>query len=171
MDPARFEAPQFGAAVREPGNRWAFWYFLPTEMPRQLRLDEGTVYALSEADAALGQLRGLGQLIRDPELLVGPYVTREAVASSRIEGTEASLSDVFQAEAAGGETRNEDIREVERYVHATRRGVELIRELPIATRLVCELHAVLMRGSPGGGPPPWSVPPEPRLGWLTHRQS
>jgi Fic family protein len=90
----------FGEPKKEPGNRWAFWYFNPAPMPRSLDLAPETVLAMSEADAALGHLQGLGHLISDPELLLGPYLTREAVASSRIEGTQASLSEVLQAEAA-----------------------------------------------------------------------
>jgi Fic family protein len=149
MNPRAYLAPEFGDARREPGNRWAFWYFRPNLIHRDLQLEGPTIYALSEADAALGRLRGLGQLIRDPELLLGPYITREAVASSRIEGTEASLSDVLQAEAGGGETRDEDVREVERYVAATRLGLELIKTVPVSRRLVCALHRELMTGVRG----------------------
>lgn len=144
MDPAKFRAPRFGSATREPGDKWAFWYFLPASVPRDLALDPLTVAALSDADAALGQLQGLGRLIRDPELLIGPYITREAVASSRIEGTEASLSDVLQAEAGGNEPRTEDVAEVTRYVEATRQGLELVKTLPLTRRLICELHRTLL---------------------------
>jgi Fic family protein len=146
VNPSDFNAPRFGTPAREPGNKWAFWYFMPAEIPRDLELNLATVDALSEADAALGQLQGLGRLIRDPQLLLGPYITREAVASSRIEGTEASLSDVLQAEAGGRVERREDgdIAEVERYVAATLQGLELIKELPLSHRLVCELHRTLL---------------------------
>jgi Fic family protein len=144
MDPRKFTASQFGTASREVGKKWAFWYFKPEPIPRDLELSLETVDALSEADAALGQLQGLGLLIRDPELLLGPYLTREAVASSRIEGTETSLSDVLQAEAAGTPSTDEDVAEVERYIQATRRGLELIKTLPLSRRLVCEVHAVLL---------------------------
>lgn len=144
MDPRRFAAPQFGVPAREPGNKWSFWYFNPSSIPRDLELSLDTVDALSEADAALGQLQGLGRLIRDPQLLLGPYLTREAVASSRIEGTEASLSDVLQAEAGGTPSLNEDVAEVERYIQATRRGLQLIEKLPLSRRLVCDVHAVLL---------------------------
>ncbi len=130
--------------MRAPGDASSFWYFQPAPIPRELPLDLATVDALSDADAALGQLAGLGRLIRDPELLLGPYLTREAVASSRIEGTEASLSDVLQAEAAGGTARDDDVAEVERYIAATRRAFELITTLPISRRLVCEVHRVLL---------------------------
>ena len=90
VDPDRFLDSTFGHPAREPGNRWAFWYYKPAPLPRTLALDTRTVLALSEADSALGHLQGLGHLIRDPELLLGPYLTREAIASSRIEGTETS---------------------------------------------------------------------------------
>ena len=104
VDPKLFTAPAFGEATREPGNKWAFWYFKPAAIPRDLPLTARTVKALSDADASLGRLQGLGTLIRDPQLLLGPYLTREAVASSRIEGTQASLSDVLRAEASGTPT-------------------------------------------------------------------
>jgi len=111
------------------------------------------VLALSEADAALGHLQGLGHLITDPQLLIGPYVTREALASSRIEGTHASLAEVLQAgaeaEANDAERASDDVAEVEAYVKATYRGVELIETLPISQRLVLEVHRVLLTGVRG----------------------
>lgn len=149
MDPAKFVAAKFGEAVREPGNKWAFWSFLPAPIPRELALTPATIKALSEADAALGKLAGLGALIRDPQLLIGPYLTREAVASSRIEGTQASLSDVLQAEAGGGTGNNEDVAEVERYIEATHQGYELVKTLPITQRLILELHRTLLAGVRG----------------------
>jgi len=70
-----------------------------TPLPRVVTLDAPTVLALSEADAALDHNQGLRYLITDPQLLVGPYVTREALASSRIEGTQTSLAEVLRANA------------------------------------------------------------------------
>ncbi len=119
-------------------------------MPRELALSAETIYALSEADSALGHLQGLGRLVKDPELLVGPYLTREALASSRIEGTEASLSDVLQAEAGGGNQQQDDnVEEVRRYLAATRRGLSLLKELPITRRLINQVHLELMTGVRG----------------------
>lgn len=151
MDPTNFRAPEFGEAARRPGDRWAFWYFEPALIPRALPLDPVTVLALSEADAALGHLQGLGHLITDPKLLIGPYVTREALASSRIEGTQASLAEVLQAGAEGddAEPANDDVAEVNAYVAATYRGLELIETLPISQRLVLEVVRVLLTGVRG----------------------
>ena len=96
-------------------------------MPRELDLSPEVILALSEADAALGLLNGLGRLIVDPEVLLGPFLTREALASSRIEGTNATLTEVLQAEVALGPRENDDdVAEVERHLAATRQGVELI---------------------------------------------
>lgn len=149
MDPARFTSTQFGSVEREPGKKWAFSYFRPAPIPRTLELAPRTIQLLSEADAALGQLQGLSQVMQDPELLVGPYLRREAVASSRIEGTQASLSDLLQAEASEVERPSEDIAEVERYLTATHHGYATIKRLPISQRLLKELHAILLAGVRG----------------------
>lgn len=153
MDPTLFTSAAFGAARRRPGDAWAFWYFDPSPMPRALDLSADTVLALSDADASLGHLQGLGHLIRDPQLLIGPYVMREALASTRIEGTQASLADVLRAEVGdehdSAASRSDDVAEVNAYVRATYRGLDLIRELPITQRLMLDLHRVLMTGVRG----------------------
>jgi Fic family protein len=149
MDPARFTSRAFGEVTKVPGDRWAFWYFKPQPMPRELALDLDTVLLLSRADAALGRLSGVGQLLPDPAVLVQPYLTREAVASSRIEGTQASLSDVLQAEIGEEPSQDEDIRGVLNYQRALGRGMELLRELPMGIRLIREIHAVLLAGVRG----------------------
>ncbi|GAA3867671.1 hypothetical protein GCM10022275_16690 [Tessaracoccus defluvii] len=58
VDPTRFQTTQFGQAAREPGNKWAFWYYKPGPIPRDLPLATRTVKALSDADASLGRLQG-----------------------------------------------------------------------------------------------------------------
>lgn len=148
MDATHFVDSPFGSATREPGNKRAFTYYLPKPLPRQLDLGTRVVAALSEADAALGHLQGLGMLITDPSLLIGPYLRREALASSRIEGTQASLSDVFQSEI-DAEARNDDTAEVHRYLKATRQAYELAQELPITQRLILQVHATLLEGVRG----------------------
>ena len=98
-----------------------------SQVPRELSLEPETIYGLSDADSSLGHLQGLGRLLKDPDLLVGPYLTREALASSRIEGTEASLSEVLQAEVSGVEQQSDDIDEVTRFLSATRLGLRLLK--------------------------------------------
>lgn len=148
MDPTRFVDGEFGSATREPGNRFAFTYYLPRSLPRQLDLPPSIIAELSEADTALGTLRGLGTLVRDPSLLVGPYLRREALASSRIEGTQASLSDVFQAEI-DVDSLDAETDEVQRYLAATRQAYDLARTLPLTQRLILQVHETLLSGVRG----------------------
>jgi Fic family protein len=148
VDPTQFADSPFGSATREPGNKWAFNYYLPKAIPRTLDLSSRVVAELSEADASLGHLQGLGVLITDPGMLIGPYLRREALASSRIEGTQASLSEVFQSEI-DEETGTDDTAEVRRYLDATRQAYELARTLPITQRLILQVHATLMTGVRG----------------------
>lgn len=150
MDPTDFVNPAFGVLARHPATPGSAWHFDPAPLPRELQLDVNTVLALSDADAALGHLEGLGHLITDPQLLVGPYVSREALASSRIEGTQASLAEVLRAGANEDlPAPTEDVAEVERYIAATYRGLHLIESLPITQRLVLDVHRVLLAGVRG----------------------
>lgn len=148
MDDAKFRDTPFGSAMREPGNKWAFTYYLPKPMPRSMDYSPRLVQLLSEADAALGHLQGLGMIITDPSLLIGPYLRREALASSRIEGTQASLSDVFQSEIDDA-ARSDDTAEVHRYLEATAQAYELAKSLPLTQRLILQVHETLMSGVRG----------------------
>lgn len=148
MDASAFNDSPFGAPTRQPGTRWAFTYYLPKPIPRDLTLSPQVVAALSEADSGLGHLQGLGMLIPDPSLLIGPYVRREAVASSRIEGTQASLSDLYRSEVDTA-AANDETAEVQRYLAATRRAHDLAQDLPITQRLILDVHATLLEGVRG----------------------
>lgn len=148
MRAERFVDSIFGSATREPGASWAFTYYLPKPIPRDLHLSAAVIGAMSEADAALGHLQGLGMIINDPSLLIGPYARREALASSRIEGTQASLSDLLQSEVEIT-FANDDTEEVRRYLRATQLAYELSNTLPITQRLVLHVHETLLQGVRG----------------------
>lgn len=109
---------------------------------RDIELSADTAVLLSDADRALGRLAGTGRLLPNPHLLVQPYITREALASSRIEGTQASLSDVFDAQAR--DLAEGPVREVTNYIAALDRGLDLLATLPVSRRLLCEVHGVLL---------------------------
>jgi len=82
-------------------------------------------------------------------MLLGPLLTREALASSRIEGTNASLSEVLKAEEISTESASDDVQEVVRYLDANKKALKLIEDLPISQRLISLTHAELMRGVRG----------------------
>jgi Fic family protein len=100
---------------------------------------------LSDAGAALGRLAGSGRLLPNPHLLVNAYVTRKAVSSSRIEGTQASVTEVFDA-VVTGEAKRDDIKEVRNYIRALEHGVRRIQDddFPISLRLIKEMHRILL---------------------------
>lgn len=127
--------------MRTPG-RASYLAFSPAPLMRTLQLETATVLALSEADRALGRLAGAGRLLPNPHLLLQPYVAREALASSRIEGTQASLSDVFDAQAR--KTAEGPVREVTNYIEALEYGLKRLSTLPVSARLLCEVHQILM---------------------------
>jgi Fic family protein len=135
---------RFGAITVNPTGAWTHPYFLPSPIPRELALSPESTAALSRADIALGRLSGLAMLINDPELLLGPAMAQEALSSSRIEGTQASLSDVLSADSAGDPIEDENLREVHNYLDAAAQGRELMNDWPLTQRFFCALHATLL---------------------------
>ncbi len=148
MNPQDFRASQAGKVVMTPQGYAAF---IPAPLPPTIEYGPELVLALSRADAALSELSGLGRHLPNPHLLIAPYVRREAVLSSRIEGTKASLSDLLlnEAETEKPPTENDDVREVRNYVDALEYGVERLHKLPLSLRLVREIHGRLMKGVRG----------------------
>ncbi|MBN2187615.1 MAG: Fic family protein [Dehalococcoidia bacterium] len=145
MDTALFKKSPSGKLVRATGGYWAF---VPGSLPPKLEWDGALVTAMSKADIALGTLSGLGETLPNPHLLIYPFIRREAVLSSRIEGTQSSLSDLLLFEATQVEKRG-DVREVQNYVSAMEYGLKRLNELPLSLRFIRELHSVLMEGVRG----------------------
>lgn len=134
----------FGQIRRDDNDQ--YWWFDPSPMPRRVDLDPETLLALSDADAALGRLSGVGGMLQEPRLLMRPYAVREALASARIEGTQASLTDVFQAEASRAVPRMQDIADVTAHVSALEEGL-LLSTKDLDLRVLRTVHATLMKNS------------------------
>ena len=129
--------------------------FIPKPLPPNppLHQDDELLFLLSQANLALGKLSGLASVISDPDLFVYLYVRKEALLSSQIEGTQCSLEDVLNPEPEG-EDPIHDIEEVSNYVRAMNQGLKRLSELPVCTRLIKEIHAVLMTGVRGANKTP-----------------
>ncbi|HOU13844.1 MAG TPA: Fic family protein [Anaerolineae bacterium] len=156
MDDEVFQDSPAGRVVQAIGGHRAF---VPNPLPPQLTWSVELVQALSAADRAVGYLGGLGQILPNPYLLIRPLQRQEAVLSSRIEGTQASLSDLYVYEGAHRTARAlpDDVQEVHNYVQALEYGLEQVSlGMPVSLRLVRELHAILMDGVRGN----WSAPGE-----------
>jgi Fic family protein len=147
VDPDRYAETPFGAARQTIGPHGYVAYF-PKPIPRELTISRDNLMRIADAEAALGRLAGTGRLLPDPHLLVRPYLRREAVASTRIEGTQASLVDVFDAEASE-QPLGADVEEVVNYVRAMEIGLQRLETLPLSTRLIREMHAVILAGVRG----------------------
>jgi Fic family protein len=148
VDLDRYTAPLIGRPLRVGQGDASYWAFAPAPIPRQVELSASTILELSEADRAVGALAGLGGQLPNPHILISPYLRREAVASTRIEGTQSTLSEVLSAEAQL-RVETEDQREVLNYVRALERGLLRLQELPLSKRLIREMHGELMRGVRG----------------------
>ncbi len=125
--------------------------FVPDNLPRNIDLSPPLIYRLDEASRAVAMLAGVGETIPNPHLLIRPFVRREAVLSSRIEGTQASLSDLFLYEATTVGRPKGDVAEVANYVRALEHGLGGLETLPICVRLTNEMHGVLLDGVRGAG--------------------
>jgi len=105
---------------------------------------------MSDADRLVGQLAREGRRLPNPHLLIRPFVRREAVLSSRIEGTQATLGELLAAEAGAAVERSpDDLQEVANYVVALEYGVKRLHTLPLSLRLIKEVHTKLMKGVRG----------------------
>lgn len=125
--------------------------YVPPPLPPRLAITPGLMRDLSRADIELGRLAGIGQLLPNPHVLIRPFVRREAVLSSKIEGTHATLGELLAVEAGAAVERSpEDLREVANYVVALEHGVRRLKKLPLSLRLVRELHKKLLTGVRGG---------------------
>lgn len=139
-------------------------------------MDGELLSLLIRAHGGVTRLDGALGAIPDPDLFVMMYVRREAVLSSRIEGTRSSIHDLLAAEAGLlAPAQPEDVREVGNYVRAMRHGLDRLGTLPVSVRLIREVHRVLMEGVRGGNLAPgelrttqnWIGPPGSTLAGAT----
>jgi Fic family protein len=147
-----------GSYVTQPGGYKAF---IPRGLPPDppIIYDEAMWTALSQADVALGRLDGSADNLPNPDLFVAMYVRKEAVLSSQIEGTQASLADLLEYEVSRPTLKRlQDVGEVVNYVAAMNYGIKRLDELPVSLRLIKEIHARLLAGVRGSD----RTPGEPR---------
>ncbi|MDE0268348.1 MAG: Fic family protein [Acidimicrobiaceae bacterium] len=149
MRPESFKSTERGTVCRALEG---FWAFHPKPLPHRIDLDNETVRLLDQATAAVNRLGGVGLLLPNPRLLIGPYLRIEAVLSSRIEGTQTDVPQLLRLEAdrLTSPEQTEDAREVANYVVALEHGLSRVRDgFPISVRLMREMHEYLLKGVRG----------------------
>jgi len=141
-------------ATHVPGKKTlqaGYSAFVPAPLPPSINWTSKLIGALSDADRLIGRLAGEGGRLPNPHILIRPFLRREAVLSSKIEGTQATLGELLAAEVGAVVDRSpEDLREVGNYVVALEYGIGRLKKLPLSVRLTRELHQKLMTGVRGG---------------------
>lgn len=134
-----------GTFVKQPSG---YYSFVPKKLPPvpALDMDDEMIKLLSDADRKLGRLDGITQILPNPQLLVAMYVRKEAVLSSQIEGTQASLTDVLNNSNI---EKRSAVEEVVNYVAAMSYGLQRLDNFPLSLRLLREIHSKLLKGVRG----------------------
>jgi Fic family protein len=137
-----------GTFIKQQKNYSAF---IPKPLPPNppINIDLELISLLSNADRKLGRLDGITQVLPNPELFVAMYVKKEAVLSSQIEGTQASLIDILDEDSSQVESKGKNVEEVVNYIRAMNYGLDRLKQFPLCLRLIKEIHAELLDGVRG----------------------
>ena len=130
-------------------GKLAYYSFFPTPLQslRQLYLTEETYRTLSACSRKLGELEGMLYFVPNADMYLTMYVRKEALLSSQIEGTQCTFDDLLSPSQT--QLHHKDVADVVNYVRAVDRGVELLKKMPLCTRLLRQVHAVLLDGVRG----------------------
>ena len=136
-----------GQNITQPAGYRAF---IPKPLPPKppLKYTDKMLALLSNADRKIGRLDGLTTVLHNPTLFVSMYVTKEALLSSQIEGTQATLLDVIQIDDLSGRKKLEALK-VTNYINALNHGMSRLNDLPLSLRLLKEIHQILLAGVRG----------------------
>jgi len=141
---------QFGELEIINDEKWGeFLSFCPNKLPPEIDFDKKLIFKLSEAESTLAKLSGVGLMLPNPDLLVKPYLRKEAVSSSRIEGTIISLDEYFQSEVRQNETKNIDSNEVLNYIESINYALKKLETDNIDIDLIKNMHKILMNNVRG----------------------
>jgi len=158
MDREDFDETAPGEIVPTTTSNGTYAAFRPDPLPPEIEAEE-LITPLAEATQALGRLHGIGPRVGSKEILIEPFLRKEALESSQIEGTHATLSDIYAYEA-GQEVlieadRRQGTQEVMNYLHALTHGLDAITGgEPVSTELLCAMHERLLSGVRGGDADP-----------------
>ena len=117
--------------------------FRPTPLPVEINMDAEMISLLTDATKALATLDTLSSYIPNMNLFVSMYVRKEALLSSQIEGTQATLEDVLDPFIE--KNANQNVADVINYIRATEFALQRLNSLPLCNRLIKETHEVLMQ--------------------------
>jgi Fic family protein len=138
-----------GQYITALGGNIGYKAYKPNPLPPfpEINMDLEMITLLSKAQNCLGRLDATAELVPDMNLFLSAYVRKEALLSSQIEGTQATLEDVLNPNV--DIAVNLEVNDVVNYVNALNYAIDKMKQLPICNRLLCETHKVLMHGVRG----------------------
>ena len=125
--------------------------FIPKPLPPRpaIQMKPALATLLSQADISLGRLDTMGLLLPDLDHILAMYIRKEALLSAQIEGTQASLEDLFEYESHVPVDNPHDVKEVVNYIKALNHGLERLEKIPMSIRVIKEIHEILLKGARG----------------------
>ena len=139
---------KFTAGTYESG--YDYRYFVPTTINRQWQWSDGTLNELLErASIKLGELNSFARLVPNIDLFLYLHIKKEAVVSSRIEGTQTTMNEALLPESEISPEKRDDWQEVQNYTNALNEAIKEMERLPLSSRLLRKTHEILMQGVRG----------------------
>lgn len=144
----RFKLENFRSGIHYPGE--GFRYFLPEKVNVEWTWEDPHLTSLlEEASRNLGELNSYAKLVPDVDQFIRLHVLKEALVSSRIEGTRTNIDEALMEERDIPTEKRDDWNEVQNHIRALDHAIEKLEELPLSTRLLKEVHGILMEGVRG----------------------
>lgn len=135
-----------------------YTYFLPELLPKTYTANDPKLNRLlEEATHSLGELNAYARFVPDIDYFIRMHETKEATASSKIEGTRTNMGEALMSEKDIAPEKRDDWHEVQNYIDAMKFAIQRLGDLPLVTRLLSETHKVLLQGVRGSGKQPGTV--------------
>ena len=139
---------EFRAGVYKDGHKYS--YFLPEKINHSFFwTDKGINELLEQASLKLGELNAFSQFVPDVDMFIKMHITKEAVISSRIEGTQTNMEEALIDKPSVDPERRDDWQEVNNYVRAMNTAIEELKTLPLSNRLIKNTHKILLSSGRG----------------------
>jgi Fic family protein len=135
--------------VQSDQDDFPYPYFMPSLIPVSIEISQKAWSLIAKADAAVGELRGITRLISPSHVSNRAALLKDSLASSRIEGTQATLAEVLEADLHGELVYNADVEDVLNYLKALEFANKVLEHGNISTQLILDTHAILMKGRSG----------------------
>jgi Fic family protein len=131
--------------------------FMPSMVNREFTLTNRLAEHAEEATRLLGELNAYSAIVPDVEFFISMHIRKEAVQSSKIEGTHTDIDDAILQEEDVSPERRDDWKEVQNYIEALNYSISKLGDFPLATRLLNEAHRILLQGARGNGKRPGEI--------------